>query len=114
MQVAEALLREGGADITVQSQPECLTAMHLAARWGHVPVLELLVSHLRAGQPTPILEPAAPVQSAPEEKMPPVEATGQLKRLLGLKSAKGNTAIDEARAWGRPRCCEFLAGLHLQ
>ncbi|EIE19573.1 PTR2-domain-containing protein [Coccomyxa subellipsoidea C-169] len=50
--------------------------MHLAARWGHVPVLELLDSHLQTGQPTPVLEPAAPVQRAPEERIPPVEATG--------------------------------------
>lgn len=107
--MAGLLLRDSCADVGVVTQPEGLSALHLAARWGHVPVLQLLISQVQSEQTAPVREPAAAVQDACEKLDSREATTGALKRLLGLRSKRGLTALDEACAWGRRLCCEHLA-----
>ena len=107
--MAGLLLRESCADVGVVTQPEGLSALHLAARWGHVPVLQLLISHVKSEQTAPVREPAAAVHDACDQLDSREATAGALQRLLGLRSNRGVTALDEACAWGRRLCCEYLA-----
>lgn len=89
------------------SSPETLTPAHLAARWGHVHILELLASHLQAHA---TLRPDQAVQpgEAGQQFATFGDEQGAFKALLELRSSAGNTVLDEARIWGRQRCCEYL------
>ncbi|BDA46606.1 probable caskin-1 at C-terminar half [Coccomyxa sp. Obi] len=103
-EVARILLEEGRAQACVLSSPEALTPAHLAARWGHVHILELLSSHLQVDcglQPDQATQPGKAGQQCGNDQ-------GAFKALLELRSSAGNTVLDEARIWGRQRCCDYL------
>lgn len=118
-QVARELLVEGNADTGVLSQPEGLSALHLAARWGHVPLLRLLMAHLQPPTEGALSadRSATDARALLQDKSTVAQVilqhkTGEgMKPLLRLRSSKGNTAADEARIWGRDSCAEFLEQL---
>jgi len=118
-QVVRELLVEGNADTAVLSQPEGLSVLHLAARWGHLPLLRLLMAHLQSSTERELGadRSATDARALLQDKSTMAQAflqhkTGQgMKPLLRLRSTKGNTAADEARIWGRDSCAEFLEQL---
>ena len=111
IQAARILLVEGRAQACVLSSPEALTPAHMAARWGHLHILELLASHLQAGcslqpvQARQLGESGAQCGTAGGDQ----EAAGPFDAMLELRSSNGSTALQEARIWGRRRCCEYLS-----
>ncbi|CAL8471218.1 g10760 [Coccomyxa elongata] len=107
-EAARMLLVEGRAEASVLSSPEALTPAHLAARWGHVHFLELLASHLQAEcslRPDQAAQPG----EAGQQFATFGDDQGAFKALLELRSSAGNTVLNEARIWGRQRCCEYLS-----
>ena len=73
-------------------------------------ILKLLVSHLQAdcGQ---VPDQAAQPGEVGQQSAILGDFHGAFKAVLGLRSSAGNTAVDEARIWGRQSCLEYLGRL---
>lgn len=129
-------MKEGGANLAMLSRPEGQTALHLAARWGHVGVLQALIRHLeQSSVSTPGKAESASAAIVQEHDGVGVDMRGDgasencsssssqsrssssaagrkaVRAYALARNSHGQTALDEARTWGRRQCEEYLAVL---
>jgi hypothetical protein len=132
------LLKEARADAWLASWPEALTAAHLAARWGHVSVLQLLIRHTHYRRNSSALRASSLGRRAGADGQGQLEAAEQegesreplkgncwqsqpeneeawdgsceeyVRELLEMRSAQGRAVLDEAQLWKRIHCQELI------
>ena len=72
------------------------TPLHIAARYGHAAIMEVLIEHAKGRQQDPQIEVNVPIESAPQPDLKIWVNNKVVKKMLKMENEENETAMHEA------------------